>query len=162
MSRRLQFADPPAPAREANLLPMINVVFLLLVFFLIAARLAPPEPFAVTPPEAAAQDPAAGDFALYLGPAGELGFEGALSAAAEGDAPVLAALEAARAGYCAAQDCAARPPHLLLRADAGAPVARLAALLPQLGAAGFAQVDLVTREGAGAGVGAGVGAGAAP
>lgn len=147
MSRRMEFTEPPAPPRTANLLPMINVVFLLLIFFLIAAQLTPPEPFAVTPPEATPQDEAAGDFSLYLGPAGELGFEAETSAEATADAPVLAALEAARAAYCATQDCEAQPPRLLLRADAGAPVARIAGLLPQLGSAGFAQVDLVTRDG---------------
>lgn len=143
--RRLSFADPPPPAREANLLPMINVVFLLLIFFLIAARLSPPEPFAVTPPEAAAQDPASGDFTLYLDAEGQLGFAGAISPGPGGDAPLIAALGEARTAFCAARDCAVSPPHLALRADAGAPVARLAALIPQLGRAGFAQVDLLTR-----------------
>lgn len=145
MSVRFDFSEAPARPRETSLLPMINVVFLLLVFFLISAELAPPEPFAVTPPEATAQEETAGDFTLYLDAGGQLGFEAAVSAEAESDGALLAQLAAARTGYCAAQDCAARPPRLMLRADAAAPVARLAALLPVLGGAGFAQVDLVTR-----------------
>ena len=147
MSGRMDFSTPERRARETSLLPMINVVFLLLVFFLIAAKLAPPEPFAVTPPEAAAQEETAGDFTLYLGADGRLGFDGTESAEASGDAALLAQLNGARADYCARVDCAAQPPRLMLRADAEAPVARLAALLPALGTVGFAQVDLVTRAG---------------
>lgn len=146
--------EPPRRGFEANLLPMINVVFLLLIFFLISARLAPPEPFAVTPPEAREGAPAAAEFTLYLGADGALGFREALSAPAmpaqeaAADAPVLAALAAARTAYCAKADCAAAPPPLALRADQGAPVARLARLMRALGAAGFERVDLVTTPGA--------------
>jgi len=141
----MDFSTPERRPRETSLLPMINVVFLLLVFFLIAAKLAPPEPFAVTPPEASAQDETAGDFTLYLGADGQLGFDGAQSADAATDAGIFDALTAARLDYCARADCTVQPPRLMLRADAAAPVARLAALLPALGTAGFAQVDLVTR-----------------
>ncbi|WP_102224435.1 ExbD/TolR family protein [Acidimangrovimonas sediminis] len=138
--------DPPRGPSDGNLLPMINVVFLLLIFFLISAELAPPEPFPVTPPEARPQDARQGDFALYLGADGALGFEGATSPGADGDPTVLAALKAAHDTFCDAHDCAAAPPQLFLRADAGAPVDRLAALLPELGGAGFPQADLVIRS----------------
>ena len=42
---------PARPARE-NIVPMINVVFLLLVFFVMTAQIAPPDPFDIAPPEA--------------------------------------------------------------------------------------------------------------
>lgn len=144
----LDFSGPPAPPRRANLLPMINVVFLLLIFFLISARMAPPEPFALALPEAGAEAPADGQLALYLDAAGRLGFLALLSEGPDTDDPILAALGAERAAHCARHDCAAVPPVILLRADAGAPVPRLAGLLPRLGGLGFAQVDLVTRAGA--------------
>ncbi|WP_322867174.1 biopolymer transporter ExbD [Aquicoccus sp. G2-2] len=44
--------DIPRPVRRPRgeaILPMINVVFLLLIFFLMTAELAPPEPVAVAP-----------------------------------------------------------------------------------------------------------------
>lgn len=135
------FSPPPARAREANLLPMINVVFLLLIFFLISAQLAPSEPFEVAPPSATPQDESAPDFTLYLGADGRLGFGDVVGA----DETVMAALNAARAEWCAGHDCEAVPPRLFLRADAAAPVPRVAGVLPLLGQAGFAQVDLVTQ-----------------
>lgn len=134
----MDFSDPPRPARSENLLPMINVVFLLLIFFLIAARLAGPEPFPVTVPEAESDMLAEDGFTLWLGPGGEAGF-----ADAPGDEAVEA-LAAARAAHCATADCVAEPPVLLLRADADAPAAALAALMPALGAMGFARVGMVT------------------
>lgn len=134
----MQFSEPPRKTPSENLLPMINVVFLLLVFFLIAAKLAPPEPFAVALPEAAAEAGPGGEFTLFLAATGQAGF-----AEARGDA-ALAALAEARREVCAGLDCATQPPRLLLRADAAAPAAALAALLPQLSATGFAEVTLVT------------------
>ncbi|WP_415184693.1 ExbD/TolR family protein [Phaeovulum sp.] len=130
------------------MLPMINVVFLLLIFFLISAKMAPPEPFAITPPEARAEAEALGDFTLYLSAEGALGFHDLISTGADDDTPLFEALIAARQEFCAFEDCDLTPARLLLRADGQAPTARLAALLPQLGQAGFASVDLVAVVGA--------------
>jgi len=135
----MDFSDPPRKAPAENLLPMINVVFLLLVFFLISAQLTPPEPFPVTPPEAETEAEAEGDFTLHLDATGEVGYRDAI-----GQDLALAALTSARDEYCAASDCEAAPPALLLRADGAVPAARLAALMPVLGKLGFARVDLVT------------------
>lgn len=142
----MDFADPPRRKTDASLLPMINVVFLLLIFFLISARLGPAEPFPVTPPGAQASDEAEAVLTLYLARDDRLGFRDLIVAADEGQA-VLEALRKARTAYCAQAYCAAEPPTLLLRADAGASVARLAALLPQLRQMGFAGIDLVTTAG---------------
>jgi len=142
----MDFSPPPRRRPDATILPMINVVFLLLIFFLISARLVPPEPFAVTPPEGrAAQEVAGeaeGDFTLHLSATGEAGYR-----ADRGDA-ALAALTAAREDHCRQVDCTARPPRLLLRGDASLPASRLAALLPRLSGLGFAEVALVLRPGA--------------
>jgi biopolymer transport protein ExbD len=129
----MQFSEPPRKTPSENLLPMINVVFLLLIFFLIAATLAPPEPFAVTPPTAASGGEPGEGAVLYLGPDGALGFEGAR------DAAVWPALSAWRAG------CGADCPTLRLRADAGAKAADLAALMAQLAEQGFARAALVAE-----------------
>lgn len=128
----MEFSDPPRRAPAENLLPMINVVFLLLIFFLIAAELAPPTPFAITPPEATATEAEPGrDLVLWLGPEGEMAFGDARGEAA------LAALAQARAS------CVADCDRLTLRADAAVGAEDLAKLMPQLAALGFAQLSLV-------------------
>lgn len=139
----MDFSDPPRVRPAENLLPMINVVFLLLIFFLLSARLTPPEPFAVTPPEAQALAEAQGDFVLYIGADAGLGYLDQREEAA------LAALSAARLAYCAAGDCAAVPPRLTLRADAALPAAALARLLPRLTALGFDGIEMVVAPGGG-------------
>lgn len=132
----MRFDEPPRPRPAENLLPMINVVFLLLIFFLIAAKLAPPSPFAITPPEAA-RDGAAGApgqaLVLWLGADGTLAY-----GAARGEA-AMAALAQARA--TCTEDCT----RLTLRADAGAGAEVLTALTPRLAAMGFARLALVTK-----------------
>lgn len=135
----MDFSSPPRRAAQDSLLPMINVVFLLLVFFLISARMTPPEPFPVTPPEAEAQEEAQGLFTLHIAADGLAGYRDGLGEGA------LVALAAARGARCAAVDCAADPPRLLLRADAALPGQALARLLPRLAGMGFARVDLLAR-----------------
>lgn len=122
---------PPAPLRSGRdgAVPMINVVFLLLVFFLMAATLAPPDPLAVALPEGRAAGAAGGRPALSLGPDGTAAF-GAL----RGAEAVAAAARAAAGG------------GLELRADAAAAPPAVARLLAALAEAGVAEVALVLRE----------------
>ncbi|TMV87720.1 biopolymer transporter ExbD [Thioclava sp. BHET1] len=152
----MDFTEPPRTARASNLLPMINVVFLLLIFFLISAKLTPPEPFPVSPPQAAERDQSDGEFSLYVGGTGALGFRDVVAEKPDaatsdtetgtaGEARVLAALKAAREAWCATQDCAATPPTLVLHADAKLPVPTLARLVRRLGGLGFAKVALRTQ-----------------
>ena len=139
--RRRRSLAPPGPQRRDpgdTLLPLIDVTFFLLVFFMVVARLVAPEPFAVTPAQSASQAEVTGEFTLFVDAAGTPGYRDARDGAA------LTALAVARQGYCQTADCSATPPHLAIRADAALPAARLAALLGQLGGIGFARVELVT------------------
>ena len=115
--------DPPTrtAGRGETVVPMINVVFLLLIFFLMVAELAPPDPVEVTLPEAerAAAAGATG-LAIHLSETGQVAF-GAL----RGEAAVAAARDAADPDV-----------PLMVRADGGAPAGALAALLAQLRSAG--------------------------
>lgn len=138
----MDFRDPPRRKPEENLLPMINVIFLLLIFFLIAARMTTPEPFAVSPPHAMTEAEAQGDFTLFIAADGLLGYRDA-----RGDG-ALAALAARREDHCRSTDCRADPPRLTLRADTALPAARLAALMPRLPALGFDSIELVAIGGA--------------
>ena len=120
----------PPPRRRAPAgadVPTINVAFLLLIFFLLTARLAAPDALDVTPPEgrAAGTDPA--EAVVELDAEGRIAF-GALRGAA-----AVAAAGGAADGA------------VLLRADGGAPAGAVAALLPRLRAAGAERVALEVR-----------------
>lgn len=124
----MQFQTPPKRQASESVIPMINVVFLLLVFFLMTAQIAPPEPFEVAPPVAAVDTPAEGRATLHLSAEGDMAYEGV-----RGEPAVLAALQ----GY--PED---RP--LMLRADKAVPAERIAALLPKLASAGVRKLKLVS------------------
>jgi len=123
----MEFAPASRPrAPRESVVPMINVVFLLLIFFLMTAQITPPDPVEVTPPSVALADGPVpeGAVVFWLGP------EGALLTA-EGTPPDLSALNAA----------------VTLRADADAPATALARALRELGQGGARSVTLVARQG---------------
>ncbi|MEM7548021.1 MAG: biopolymer transporter ExbD [Pseudomonadota bacterium] len=107
--------------------PMINVVFLLLIFFLMTAQIAPPPPFETEPPVARDGGDPTGTATLHLSPEGAFGF-----AEIRGEAALAAALTAAGGD------------PLRLTADGGMEAAKLAAALAQLSAAGIDAVELTT------------------
>lgn len=124
----MQFTTPRRRRHSEPIVPMINVVFLLLIFFLMSAQIAPPAPFDLTLPESADGDRARPADTLYVDAEGRLAFNDArdeavpdaLAARATPDAP------------------------LQIRADAGLEARALARLLPQLAARGIAEVEIVT------------------
>lgn len=62
---------------EENIIPLINVVFLLLIFFLLAGTLAPRPPFELEPvPAMQSPDVDVPVGALYVSPTGALFYEG--------------------------------------------------------------------------------------
>ena len=137
----MDFVFHPRRRRSENIVPMINVVFLLLIFFLMTAEIAPPEPVDVSPPSGAADagEQADGALTLYMAADGTLAFH-----QARGIDAALAALASAARDACAGGCAEGDRPVLVLRADAGLPAARLAALMPRLAGAGFADIRLVT------------------
>ena len=114
-----------SPPRE-SVVPMINIVFLLLVFFLMTSQIAPPDPVEISPPRAGDGAPVDHGVRLFVGPDGT-----ARTAELSGEA-ALAAL--------AARDPAAGP--VILAADAEVPAATIARLMRRLAALGVAQVEL--------------------
>jgi biopolymer transport protein ExbD len=116
-----------------NTIPLINVVFLLLIFFMLAGRLSQPEPFGVTPPQSASQQqPGEQDTVVYVGADGTLALgreklplselPGALAAArGESDQPVR------------------------LKADAEAEANRVIRVMETLKKAGITQVVVLTK-----------------
>jgi biopolymer transport protein ExbD len=68
------------PARkldgEARILPLINVVFLLLIFFMLAGRLAASDPFQISPPASDSEGLAARhEFVVLVGADGRLALD---------------------------------------------------------------------------------------
>ena len=111
--------------------PMINIVFLLLIFFLLSATIAPPDPFDMTLPEALtpeAETVALPDV-LHVSAMGEVMF-----GEMRGEAAVRA--------VAARQDAG----PLALRADAGLDGAAFSALLRQLAAMGVTDIELTVRQ----------------
>jgi biopolymer transport protein ExbD len=122
--------------REAGLLPLINIVFLLLAFYLIAGHLSPSAPFAVTPPE---QDGVAletsADTVIHIARDGSVAIDGE-RVDADALSRSIAAMD--RQG---AQGVAT----IRLVADARTDAAQVVAILGRLRDEGVETVDLVTR-----------------
>ena len=123
----MQIPAPPRRRRAEAIVPMINVVFLLLIFFMMTSRIAPAPPVEVSPPRAAPQTLAEGEAVLWVTAKGDPAF-GDLRGAAVW--PALAALPA--------------DVPLTVTADAALPAARLAAILSRLGP--DRAVELVVRD----------------
>ncbi|QDY70200.1 biopolymer transporter ExbD [Qingshengfaniella alkalisoli] len=124
----MQFSTPKPRPKAESIVPMINVVFLLLIFFLMTAQIAPPEPFEVTPPTAAAEDPADTGDILYVSAEGEFGFRDL-----KGDDAIAALSERENANS-----------PLLIRADASVDASVVAGLMPRLAGVGITDATLLT------------------
>ena len=121
------------PASEDNVLPLINIVFLLLIFFMIAGALSAAAPFELDPPAArsapAAAPPAGG---LALAADGRVAFAGEVIAPSELAARIRSWREAGSGGD-----------PLTLRADAGARSVDLLAVIGVLREAGVERVRVL-------------------
>ena len=114
--------------------PLVDVVFLLLVFFLLAGTLEPSPPIEVDPPESEYADPEdTRSLRILLDVEGRIGFEGEVL-----DAGDLAEAIGARTDADA-------PRAAQVEADSDAASGTVLALLGQLRALGFEELQLVTR-----------------
>ncbi len=131
----MQF-EPRRPLREAiNLVPLINIVFLLLIFFMLSSTLVKPDAFDVTLPESDQERaPPTEPIVILISGDGRV----ALNNQPIGLASLETALAAARAER---QDAT-----LLIKADAEATTADATAVLRQARAAGFKRVGLATES----------------
>ncbi|MEM9765338.1 MAG: biopolymer transporter ExbD [Pseudomonadota bacterium] len=118
---------------DERILPLINIVFLLLIFFMVVGRLSAADPFEIVPPrsESAGQPPNE-PLIVSIGAEGQLALNGRLM---EEEALVLE-VKAARAG--------AEEAELRIKSDGRVSALRVVALLDRLRAAGFASVRLMT------------------
>ncbi|MCI4665683.1 MAG: biopolymer transporter ExbD [Neomegalonema sp.] len=123
--------EPPKERGEA-IAPMINIVFLLLIFFLMSATITQRLPLEATPPASDATEAVElHSGVLVIAATGEIAYE-----TARDDAAIRAAAGAA---------LAAKKP-VRLRADARAPAAQLVRAIAALRRAGAEDVRLTTQE----------------
>jgi biopolymer transport protein ExbD len=124
----------PRQDRE-TLIPLINVVFLLLIFFMLAGRLTQQPPFDWTPPDSRS-DRAPGDsvVVVHVAPEGRIAVAGR-----------EVALDGLRNAVRAA--VADRPGPVHLRADRDVEANHVIGVLERLRAAGLESVRLYTKPG---------------
>lgn len=123
----MEFSEPPHRPRTESIVPMINVVFLLLIFFLMSSSLAAPDPFEINPPIASSDVEPAVDRILYVDKTGRTSFEGAEDATALNKLIAISQTDSV----------------IQVRADAELEARVLAALLEDLAIAGLSRVELV-------------------
>ncbi|MEM9741636.1 MAG: biopolymer transporter ExbD [Pseudomonadota bacterium] len=118
---------------EASILPLINVVFLLLIFFMVLGSLTATEPFKVSAPESTVEDSKPLEtIRLLYGANGRLAIDGSVLAEAKLLGRVKAAME--------------QNPNtqVQLKADADLQGNQIVLLMEQLGEVGVERVYLMT------------------
>ena len=82
MKQGFNFSNPAPADSEENVLPLINIVFLLLIFFLIAGAMTIPDLFPVEPPVSDSETPAAPvETIVLIGADGQISIQNELIAA---------------------------------------------------------------------------------
>lgn len=129
------FGRPRARARndDERVLPLINVVFLLLIFFMLAGRFVTPDLFRIEPPASASERLAdARELVLLVAADGRIAVGGE-------EVPLARLTERAAAAVAETPGLKVR-----LRADAASDAARMVSILEALRAAQIDSVQLLT------------------
>lgn len=132
-----------AASDDDRILPLINIVFLLLIFFMVVGRLSAGDPFEIEPMRSASDGaPASEPMLIAIGPEGQLALNGAMM----GEDDLMAALQPGDDGII---------PPVRIKSDGRVQAAMVVALLDRLRLAGIGSVKLMTvPERAERGVGA--------
>lgn len=127
---------PERRSRGITILPLINVVFLLLIFIVLSGVISSPDPFELAPPEASAGEEVenvGSDAIVYVAGTGELRFRDL------GDEADVMVLIAQLAGSGELET-------LTVRADARVPAVRIVKLIERLRTTGIARIQLQTER----------------
>jgi len=120
---------------EASILPLINVVFLLLIFFMIAGSLSVSEPFEISAPHSVSEGTLGQEsLRLLLASDGQLALQGRVMPEAELLRQLVLALQAEPGRRVA------------LKADAAIPGNRVVQFMEQLRQAGVEKLFLITLQ----------------
>ncbi|MBK0326240.1 biopolymer transporter ExbD [Rhodobacteraceae bacterium F11138] len=123
----MNLSSPTRRPGGESIVPMINVVFLLLIFFLMTSQVAPPDPIEITAPQSGSGGEPVAEAKLYLDAEGVPYF---------GDISGDAVFEALTAEVQQDQ-------RVLLAADRQVEAAKLAALMRRLAGAGLSRIELI-------------------
>ena len=119
---------------DEGIIPLINVVFLLLIFFMLAGKLSQIDPFEVTPPDSASESlPDGSTLTVLVGADGRIAFDGLPMTLEE-----LTELLAERKGQDGAM--------LRLKADQQEEADRVIEVMESLRAAGIEKLSLLTTK----------------
>ena len=169
----MRFTRPrPRREQESSLIPLINIVFLLLIFFMIVGTITPPDAFPVDPPTSQqSRLEESGALQLLIDAEGRIALDGEVLApdqleerlrerlaeqrAAQRGAPsppgaqaaIDSAPEAVATADAGAADAIEPVLQLSLKADGAVAMSQLRPLLAQLRALGVERVRLLTRQG---------------
>lgn len=128
----MQLRKKPKPSAGENVLPLINVVFLLLIFFMIAGALEKADLLDITPPETKTEaSPDDTEAMLLVAADGTLSFQDAIVPRAE----IVGRLKA----YFAENPDG----RLKLKADADSDASEVIALIDELRAVGLKELGLL-------------------
>lgn len=121
---------------EEHILPLINIVFLLLIFFMVAGHLSASDPFPIMPPQSATDvPPEAERILVQVGPDGSI--------ALDGQPTSLETLAADMTTKLAEHPDMA----VTLKADGAAEAAHIVELMEKLREAGLRKLTLMTISG---------------
>lgn len=129
---RLQAPRPRPQNDDERVLPLINVVFLLLIFFMVAGRLAASDQFAIEPPASSSDGQPSRELLVLVGTDGRLAVDGEMLNRSELQQAVSDHLQETESG------------RVRVKADGRVAATRVVAVMEQLRAAGAEQLDLMT------------------
>lgn len=134
----MRFAHSRRRNEDERILPLINVVFLLLIFFMLAGRFSASDPFEVEPPRSVSQGAATErDILVLVSADGRLALDGEI-------------IEAAALGAAVADRLSPdKEMRLWLKADGSAEATRVVEVMELLRAAGAERLRLLTVTGGG-------------
>lgn len=129
----MRFEQPRRRNEEERILPLANIVFLLLIFFMLAGRLTQLDPFAIEPPQSASEGQAGRhELLVLIGTDGRLALEGETVDPAELGSAVAERLEQMDDG------------RVRIKADGRVDATRVVAIMELLREAGVERLELLT------------------
>ncbi|RZU98701.1 ExbD/TolR family protein [Spiribacter vilamensis] len=137
MTRRRHLVQPQhrGISDDERILPLINIVFLLLIFFMVAGQLAASDRFAIEPPSSGSETEPAGRITVLVGTDQRLAVGGESVAMGALSDTVLTMLDAGSNR------------QVRVKADGRVPALRVVAIMEQLRDAGAEGIDLLTVTG---------------
>lgn len=129
----MRFDPPRLRNDEERVLPLVNVVFLLLIFFMIAGKLAASDPFQTSPPQSQSDgQPETQDLLVLVGADGRLALDGEVM------------LEDALRSSLAVRLSSDTATRVRLKADSQAQATQVIAVMELLRDAGVERLKLLT------------------